>query len=245
MEQRWDNGRIATLARKVRKIESFGKVYVERCLFEPMAKKSMLLHDRHEALLFFFSKSFMRGRRDEISERFLAAAIKTMSETVPGDEQKPLGERLKDNGVNNRHDRGMVIDAIDFTTRSLTEHDSNIVAYAVSMIKSGKVKEAFDALDRIHAVGDKIASFYLRDVAIVYGLSDSLCWDTHKYCFPVDTWLRQVSDRLGVTDGTETLEEVKKRMVLASLMAGASPLMFNCGAWLVGANSFELLLDSM
>lgn len=51
--------------------------------------------------------------------------------------------------------------------------EKNLTLYRVSQIRSGKLFDHYDELDHIFQVGEKIASFYLRDLVFIYGL-DSL-----------------------------------------------------------------------
>lgn len=235
---------------KIKEIEKFGRLYINRFLKEQITRKKNIYNDWFEALEFFFGRSFYRGRRDELSTRFMEATVMTLKEyklTKNNFERKQLSSRLISNGVNNRHDRQMVLGIIDLIFNSLDSYENNIVQYTVNQIKEGKIADVFSTLDGIHAIGDKIASFYLRDVILICRLEKSLkSNDEFKYCQPIDTWVKQVAFKVGIIKSEEaTIEDIKGAIIKSCLNVEVSPLLFNAGAWMVGANSFELLIERL
>lgn len=65
---------------KVKAIEEYGRLYVERFLKQQIADKDEFLRDWHKALRFLFTKVFYRGRKDELSERFMNAVFNSVSQ---------------------------------------------------------------------------------------------------------------------------------------------------------------------
>ena len=63
-----------------------------------------------------------------------------------------------------------------------------IVSFAKEKLDSDQVKEAYKILNKINGVGPKIASLFLRDVAIMYGCKKIS--NNKKLLQPIDTWIR-------------------------------------------------------
>ena len=240
----------AAPADRIRMIEGFGRRYVRDFLAGETVGREAFLGDSYEALKFFFRRSFYRGQRDEVSDNFRQKAFEVLDEKVKGQDLDDvsggvLEEQLWHNGVNNATDRRMVRQTIDFT-QQLPER--NIVRYAIEKIKSGQAGQAQGELTGIFGVGDKIASFYLRDVALVFGLEEEIAEAELKYFQPVDTWVLQVSVKLAIITGDVNLtrpahiEKAKEQIIGACRTAGVSTLLFKAGAWYAGAYSLELLL---
>jgi len=158
------------MERKTKAIEKYGQLYVERFLKQQIDNKEKIYSDWYEALKFLFTKVFARGRKDELSERFMNATIKTLNEYKLNKnyDQKLLDNLLKSNGVNNGKDRKMVLEVIDLIFNSLNSYQNNIVKYTVDEIKKNKIVNVFNTLNNIYCIGDKLASFYLRDIIIIY-----------------------------------------------------------------------------
>lgn len=233
---------------KLKSVEEYGRLYQKRFLEQPIAQKDLLLNDWNKALEFMFHKTFYRGRKDELSERFMNATLKTLEQHKPTKNYNPslLSKQLLENGVNNGTDRRMVLEVLNFIFKQLDDYENNVVKYTVQKIKTGKTKEVFEALNNIYAIGDKLASFYLRDIILVYGLEKSLQQGDFQYCQPIDTWVKQVAVKLGILPSQDTsIEESKKLITEACHKADISPLLFNAGAWMVGARSFELLVETL
>ncbi len=233
---------------KIKAIEKYGQLYIERFLRQKIATKEEIYNDWYKALKFLFTKVFYRGRSDELSERFMNAAIQTLNgyKLDKNYNKEMLIECLKSNGVNNERDRKMVLEFIDLIFYSLASYQNNIVKYTVDEIKKGKILDIFNILDKIYAIGDKLASFYLRDVILTYQLEEYLKPDDFKYCQPVDTWVQQVALEIGVIDKKKTeRDDIKAAIIKNCLDTKVSPLLFNAGAWMVGAKSFELLIESL
>ena len=69
-----------------------------------------------------------------------------------------------DSGVNNRYDRRMVIESIAFISVQLQAYECNVFNWAVAAIRDGNTDTAYMALTGIFAIGEKLATFFLRDV---------------------------------------------------------------------------------
>lgn len=234
--------------KKIKSVEQYGQLYVKRFLGEQISKKDTVYDDWREALDFLFSKVFYRGRRDELSERFMQATLNTLKgvDLKKNYDKRLLDDRLQSNGVNNHKDRKMVCEVIDFIFNLPDSYGYNIVKYTVERIKKREIESVFNELNGIYAIGDKLSSFYIRDVALVFGLEDKLLADDFQYCQPIDTWVKQVAVKLGIISSQEgDIEIIKSAIINGCQGASTSPLLFNAGAWMVGAKSFDLLIEQL
>lgn len=273
-----------TREERVKKVADFGNKYVEFFLKTGIAEycspgkswrdqKEELREDWYAALKFFFNKGFNRGRRDSLSIRFRNNALLVIDSLkpllTPGfDGYKDLEQRLAENGVNNHIDRSMVSDAIRMCLTGDNSSPRNLVNLALDNIQNKSTKIYFDELDRLAGIGDKLASFFLRDVVLAFEMEESLDDRDARYCQPVDTWVEQVVRKLEIatltrhaeeelceeTNGSASqgkkrqlsrkyIEEIKVIIIEQSKQAEVSSLLFNAGAWMVGAHPFELLFE--
>lgn len=236
------------VARKCRLIANkYGERYKKEVMNSAKWTPELLSEDWFSALEFWFSKSFYRGRRDSISDIFMKRTMATLKRVgknklfeVSDEEMQRL---LKEEHVNNHMDRKMVLQSLGFI-RKLDNH--NLVGHCFVAIKNKQVQVVFDELQTIYGIGSKLASLFLRDVCFVYHIEPQnkeqlLCLQ------PVDTWVRQVVLGLGIPGCTQktNAREVVEPVVNYCLENNISPLLFNAGAWYVGARSFELFLESL
>ncbi len=234
--------------KQIKSVEQYGQLYVKRFLREQISKKDIVYDDWREALDFLFSKVFYRGRKDELSERFMQATLNTLRgvDLKKDYDKQLLDNRLQSNGVNNHKDRKMVCEVLDFIFNLPDSYGYNIIKYTVERIKNREIESVFNELNGIYAIGDKLSSFYIRDVALVFELEDKLLADDFKYCQPIDTWVKQVAVKLGIISSQEgDIETIKSAIIDGCRGANTSPLLFNAGAWMVGAKSFDLLMEQL
>lgn len=236
------------IIRKCRRIaDDYGERYKKEIMDVAKWTPELLSGDWFSALEFWFSKSFYRGRRDSISENFMTKAMLVITH-IERDKlfdisDETMEKSLIKEGVNNHIDRKMVIQTLGFI-RKFDDH--NIATYCSSAIKQGQAKVIFDELRSIYGIGPKLASLFLRDICFVYKLE--LTDKEQLICLqPVDTWVRQVAIELGIPMCMQETHEIEvvEPIVSYCLQNRISPLLFNAGAWYVGARSFNLLLESL
>ena len=95
----------------------------------------------------------------------------------------PQGTKYTNNqGNTNKVNQKCVIELVQ-------EELSNvgIVSFAKEKLDSDQVEEAYKILNKINGVGPKIASLFLRDVAVMY---DCKKISNKKLLQPIDTWIR-------------------------------------------------------
>jgi hypothetical protein len=153
-----------------------------------------------------------------------------------------LALRIGKGMVGKRRDREMVIGTLNYID-SLP--GKNIVAYSCAEIRVGRLKQHYTSLLGIRQVGEKVASFYLRDLVSLYGLS-GLIDDASASCLqPVDVWVRRIARRAGIAGQADTDAAIRRGILKACREKGVSPIDFNQGAWYMGYHAFDLLLERL
>jgi hypothetical protein len=213
--------------------------------------KDALRKQWYPALCFFFRKSFYRGRRDELSHRFEKAALGVLDNfggkaISPGFNEARLMKALRDGGVNNHIDRKMVVGTIKVVFEQMKPQNNNIVEYALRAIQDGTVEQAFEHLTSVYGVGDKLASMFLRDIALIYELEPRLSRAELRFVQPIDTWVRKVAEAIKLVPAPgRSNEAIKDAIITECQKARVSSLLFNAGAWMAGSKSFELLIENL
>lgn len=281
-------------------LEILGKRYKSEHL--TIWEKSKLETKSWQALKFFFSHSFMRGRRDELSVEYYEFTIKVLLdyfETNNIEDSNTLFEELtisknndlfntdsikelkngrsnsikhpdfehrikKENPLinilttktkieiefpkgnlytkniclQNDFDLLMVLDTLSFMSTSSSE--TNLYKYFNDLIKEDKIETAYSELNKISGVGDKISTFFLRDIAIInnYNLAENQL----KYVFPVDTWVAQITSLLADKQfSAERPNEIKKYFI-ENYSDNNLPLIA-AGIWFLGFNSLSIAIE--
>lgn len=232
-----------------KKIASYSKIY-KRALLGRWDKEK-LLTDWNSALLFFFGHSFYQGRRDALSERFEKRAEEVIQKNIKSiesaltssdrdyfSEKSKLDTSLQEEGVNKRLDRLMVLSTLNFI-KGIDKN--NIVLYSLN---TEDLPNIFQQLLTIKSVGDKIASFYLRDLDFVFDIAKSLV-NKEDYILmqPLDTWVRKISIQLGIVQNQKDTYWMKKAVVKFCLEANINPNDYNVGAWYVGSHKINVNLN--
>lgn len=234
---------------KLKPVEQYGRRYVQEYLADARRRRDVIAGDPLAALSFMHGKLFMRGRRDEISVAFRNRTREVLAqyEHLEDIDLRTLDGELIGNQVNNRYDRRMVRESVSFARDELIAYDRNVFTWAVDAIRRGEADAAYGALVRIFAVGDKLATFYLRDVTLVEDIEACVRPKDYRYFQPVDTWVEQVAEGLGLIGRRDFGKPaiVKDKIISACVAVEVSPLLFNAGAWMVGAHAFRLLLDRL
>lgn len=239
-----------------------GDEYCRRYLSQCDALR--LEKDWWQALDFFLARACFQGRRDEVSDRvyrhvrdvlqplFSTAEADANFSRNKDDQWRSIAGQLRSmigkGKVGKGRDVDMVLSVLSYIG---TLPERNIVAHSVAQIRAGKLKQHYHQLQRgssatgITQVGPKIAAFYLRDVVSVFGLTN--CMDsTSAFCLqPVDTWVHQVAEKLGIVPPKSGLGEVQEAIASMCEKEHVCALRFNQGAWFTGSHAFELLLGRL
>jgi len=151
-------------------------------------------------------------------------------------EGRTKGEKIKINELRNpMSEDGGVIDTL------ASKEISNIAVYVRDFVTSGKTYEAHKFIISIRGIGEKIASFYLRDTIYLAGLNEESITDLYLLQ-PIDTWLEQALEILFVHEAPRKMQEKQKLIADLTKESEVSSISFNQGAWVLGsqiAREFE------
>lgn len=95
-----------------------------------------------------------------------------------------------DVSLKNELDLLMVLDVLNFLVKN---NEPNIYSYIKRHMENGDNEKIYNQLTSITGIGDKIASFIMRDI----GLLNNIEMEKYDYVFPVDTWVAQVAGKIG------------------------------------------------
>ncbi len=257
---------LPVMEKTLKTLEAFGNRYIQTHLGHWVKRSDVMKRDWFAALDFFLSRVYYQGRRDKLSDVYYEAAqaallkyfgkkaatrdrkynIAWSKGFIPHDpdwerlarKDNPLWKGLVANKAGKERDMEMVMDILRFIQGCPVK---NIVFYSLSEIAKGKMVELYDELDSIWQVGEKVASFYLRDLAFIYDLKlSSKAFITIQ---PIDTWVKQVTFQIGLCSKRDSHRTIVSKLLKACEKAKVDPKKVNAGAWYIGANSFKLLLD--
>jgi len=218
--------------------------------------------DWWQAFNFFLGRACYQGRTDVQSDRvyerarevleplFLDARRDLNYESQKGDNwteiNTQLRERIGKGKVGKARDVEMIVSALQFIGAL---PNKNIVAYSVGEIRGGRLQLHYKQLQRseettgIRQVGPKVAALYLRDVASLFQLANSVD-DSSAFCLqPVDTWVQQIAEKLKIVDKDADKQTTQRAIVKWCHEQRIPPIRFNLGAWYMGYCSLKLLLD--
>ncbi|MEM4235061.1 MAG: hypothetical protein QXU75_07930 [Candidatus Methanomethylicaceae archaeon] len=241
----------------VSSIVGYGNTYRQEMLGK--YNSDSLLANWWLALDFFLGRACFQGRRDDISDRVYQAVIGVLLPLFGGTERTDLYQqersrhwetirqhlemRIGKGKIGKGRDVEMVLSTLDFIG-DLPQ--LNIVGYSVLRIRSGKIREHYDELQRgIVQVGPKIASFYLRDVASLYQLENFVS-EEFAFCLqPIDAWVRKLVKKIGLVGDKASDDEVREAIIALCREHSVSPAQFNQGSWYLGYFAFDLLLEML
>lgn len=203
-------------------------------------------------LRFFLKKAMAGARHESTSATYRKAAETVLRENHDRIERRLDGEdvfpdsefesELQDAGLTNGADRQMVVDVIDLLADINDDHD--IVGYTIESVEAGDIEVVHDQLTGIHNIAQKKAALFLRDVVTIWSLEDELLWEEYRYVFPVDTQVHQVATELGIVDDDVSRDQLIDG-VLDACRPDVSPVEFNQGAWYLGANAFDVVMNNL
>lgn len=115
-------------------------------------------------------------------------------------------------------------------TLALESRTTNILVYAKENLQRDNLAQAHQALCRIGGIADKIASLFLRDVAIFY----RICPQKERHLLqPIDVWVRNMSSQL--MGGLAPDEEIRRWIVQEATRSGVNAEAVNEGMWYFGS----------
>lgn len=115
--------------------------------------------------------------------------------------------------------------------------DTTIASWAFNMLRENKLMEAHQQLKTVWGIGDKIASFYLRDI---FWLGSELSpeapltmIDNIYLIQPVDIWVERAAKAIGCKEKSK--KEIAKYILSFEMEFGLTPSVGNIAFWLLGS----------
>lgn len=235
-------------------LERLGKIFKVRLLEPLMNQFANLETDAWDALAFFLrGYAFERQGR---SPNFAPAAVDTiltlkhdghtlMDTAIEKKVWQIFHDKLCEKGLNERNNplspqgtryklKTKKKEVVDLETRGISAvefvqklENQNLVVWAKQLLATNNVDEAWNGIIKITGVRDKIASLFLRDIAVIFQLSPQR---SRKLLQPVDIWVRrtvrQIKGDISLNDS-----ECAKWIVDQSLDHRRSPEAVNQGIW--------------
>ncbi len=244
----------------VKGIAKFHKNYEREFLKERIRNKTHFLQSPKDALFYILDHSFYQGRRDEISRKFEDRAKATLASIFENNDvllssssriiskeklklkYKKLNKLLIQYKVNKEGDRLMVMSLINFIQ---SNDEKNILRFLIKQIKTKKIPQAFRNLDGIWSIGSKIASLILRDIVYIYKLENYLNRKDYYFLQPIDTWVHQLSNRVGLVHKNKIYRGEAKDITERCFEFKTDPIQYNQGAWYIGSNSLKVVLKNI
>jgi len=132
-----------------------------------------------------------------------------------------------------------------FLSETIGGAEPNINSWAIELMKSGRADEAHKKLTQIRGIGPKIASFFLRDIAVAFELYEH---DVRfsKSLQPIDRWTRWGAEAFASEMGMPNPKSTAKCqhvIIETSRQSGTDPLLINTGLWFLGSNFAESNID--
>jgi len=136
--------------------------------------------------------------------------------------------------LNNDADVLMVLDVLKFISN---DNKKNIYNYIKTTIENNNTKTIYNELISLRSVGDKIASFIIRDIGL---MNPGIIANDYEHAFPVDTWVAKLAIKLGCKGD---YIKIKNCLIDECLKNDINPLKFAAGMWYLGTHSFDILIE--
>lgn len=137
----------------------------------------------------------------------------------------------RDIGLNARINEGAVTESA-----ALAQEKGNLFDWVGREVTTGDgIEAAYETINAITGVGEKITRFFLRDAAWICDLEGEFDKTTGQYVQPIDVWIRRAATTLW-TDATDMSDrDLSQRLATACADHNCSGIAFNQGAWYYGA----------
>ncbi|MEJ5339450.1 MAG: hypothetical protein ACK42C_01495 [Aquificaceae bacterium] len=225
--------------------ESLGERYAKVYLYNMDFTDDKLSTDPYLAMEFFIRHSFYRGRRQELSSRYVNDVLRVLDEYEL--KNAPIESLLEDKFLSRIKEIKISkkdiehLESLFSELRKLKNEGYNFYNYIRNLVKAGELEKVYKELKGIKEVGDKIASFILRDVILISQIRKNIDRKEVPYIFPVDTHVRKViKDYLALSSEEKLfdyIEGLQKNDTLSVSRIAA-------GMWYSYYHSFELLLEN-
>lgn len=212
--------------------EKYGDIYTKRFLFNKNYTHENLWEDELLAFEFFIDHSLRRGRRNELSEKYINTVLKELYEV---EQSKNFTDLTKIEGKIPPKDKEHLESLLKFTKTKIP--DQNIYRYIVTKLISGDIRETFKELKSIYGIGNKIAKFIIRDVILVCNIDIDI--DSNiEYIFPIDTHVNNFFKSFGIDIKFDKNSDFIKKL---SKRGSISVAKIAAGIWYLHYHSFDIL----
>ena len=249
-------------------IAQLGKYALEEEKKDYVDDRDKFLSDSVEGFRYFLFRMFFRGRFDWLSEWYANEALKKILPYIRekgweqlrsniqflNESEDPIGLKEKseskgiptvDKGISKGYkfpgaDAKMVYGSL---RKALNMPYNNPVRYAKECIEQNKVHDIYRQIIRIPYVKDKLACLFLRDVSVLYDLTNNIQRDEFRFFLPVDTWVKRFCQRLQIIDNQYVDNETVKRYLISecySVTPPVQPIQFNHGLWVLSQISYTV-----
>jgi hypothetical protein len=128
---------------------------------------------------------------------------------------------------------------------------ANIVNHSISEIENGWIDQHYKILRSFTGIGHNVAASYLRDVVdLFFDLLRPYVGNVEQqvYLLPVGAWIDRIAREVGIRFRKRS--SLSKAKQIAEVCADISlskrlPISFNQGATWLGANWFEIVMESL
>jgi len=155
---------------------------------------------------------------------------------------KNLTSPEEKDSLKNIEDIMMILDVLNFIIKN--ENRKNIYNYLKQKIINSEVKQTYNELIRIRAIGDKIASLIIRDIGLISRETSEIIKKTPEFAFPIDTLIRNKIAPKFREEKFKDDKEIKKFFInKCQEYSIDDTLEFAAGLWYIASNSLYISLD--
>lgn len=193
----------------VKRIAQIGEKFFQEhddTIFRGISDINTLRDNRALSIKLFFKHMFLRGRRDSVSMKFYSDFEKQFVEYFGNNDAvnsstfviklesidtQNYDELLKAAGLNNGADRKMILSSYKFFGEIPDNNPTNYIL-------SSHIVESYKRIDAIASIGDKLTSFYHRNLYKRFGRPENVDGN-ENFLLPIDTHIGKISYLCGIT----------------------------------------------
>jgi hypothetical protein len=137
----------------------------------------------------------------------------------------------------------MLVGFLRFVARG--EEYANVFNFLSNQVRNGKFNAANDSLGGLYGLDKKIKPFLIRDVYLFLRSRDELKDISNvsdvewAFVFPVDTWVRQLAEKLGCSE-TASDTDIRTTFLKLCRDGGHDPGKVAAGLYYAGSESFDI-----
>jgi hypothetical protein len=187
-----------------------------------------------QTILEFKKRTGVKQSLNAIADSRFETEVASSSDLIGVLTRKARGVR----SLNNDKDLLMVLSALAFLSGS--GMPENIYLFILEKMRTGEDDKIKALIESIYAIGDKISTFILRDIAL---MNPELPVADKTYVFPVDTWVSQNALSIGCASGEAS--EVRRFFIEKAEATGSNVAKIAAGLWYMGFHSRDILIEGL